>query len=156
MKTALRFVLALSLQLSAFSFFTGCASTSTTSPATPADVQARRALAVEAALSIGLVPVLQNNPDYIPAAQAVAATLDTITKDTLTPEDITAFIAAAPVKEKDRPTVSAIVVGAWLAYSAVDPNATGVPVQPAVKPFLNAAARGLRSAASAAIANPKR
>ena len=29
--------------------------------------------AVEDALSIGLVPVLSRNPDYVPAAQAVAA-----------------------------------------------------------------------------------
>lgn len=159
----LRVLLALSLQLSALCFFTGCASTGTTAKLSPAEVQQRRALAVEFTLSNALAPVLRNNPDYIPVAREAADRLATLQRDTITTVDIANFIAGTALKPEDVPQVTAAVNGAWLIYSLVSPDSAGsvdsqvnaTVARADVQAFLAAISRGLRTAAANAAANPK-
>lgn len=145
MKT--RSLLALSLQLSALSLFVGCASGP--SPAAPSDRQAVIANAVEDTLSIGLVPVLVKNPDYIPVARGIAVALGTFSGDTLASADVEAFLVKTTLAPEDARTIAALVNAAWDTYTRRYAQQVNAGVRPDVKLFLGAVSSGIARALAA-------
>lgn len=105
--------------------------------------------ATESAIGIGLVPVLSHNPSYIQAAQSVGVALGTFSGDTLTPEEIHAFVAKVPLAEADAKTVEGVVNAAWAVYSKKWAQQVGANVRPDVKLFLGAVANGIETAVAA-------
>lgn len=125
---------------------TGCISTSTTAP-TPA--QELIANAVEDAVSIGLVPVFTKNPSYLAAAQTVALGLGSFAGDTLTSDDVAAFLAKTPLTKEDQRIVAGVVNAAWQVYAKRYAQKVGASTRPDVKLFLAAVSNGIKSAIAA-------
>lgn len=132
--------------LCAASLFTGCAS-STTVDVTPK--QTVIANAVEDTLSIGLVPVLTKNPDYVPIAASVAAALGTFTGETLASADVEAFLAKTKLAPEDARTIAALVNAAWDTYARRYSQQVSATVRPDVKLFLAAVSNGITRAIAA-------
>lgn len=123
----------------------GCTSV----PTDPTPKQQVIANAVEDALSIGLVPVLTKNPDYIAAANSVAAALGTFSGDTITPADVDAFLSKTGIAPSDAKVVAGIVNAAWATYEKRYAQQVNGSVRPDVKLFLAAVANGIRAAVAA-------
>ena len=124
---------------------TGCVGTATAPTATQRSI----ASAVEDAISIGLVPVLSKNPSYAPAASAVAAALGSFAGDTLTPDDVRAFLAKTSLTPDDQRAVAGIVNAAWAVFTKRYAERVGAATRPDVKLFLAAVADGIKSAVAA-------
>lgn len=135
--------------LNALCFFVaGCVSNS--SPATdPSSQQQLVANAVEDTLSVGLVPVLAKNRDYVPIAQSVAAALGTFSGDTLTAADVSAFLAKTNLAPEDATTIAALVNAAWDTYTRRYAQQVNASVRPDVKLFLVAVSNGINRAIAA-------
>jgi len=138
--------------LFALCFLPGCVSS--TSTGVPTSSEQSWANGVGDFLSLGLAPVLANNPDYIPAAQALGATLGTFTGDTLTPDNVAALVATAAAKAqgfsvKDQKTVTALINAAWARYAKNYQGNANAAIRPDVKLFLAAAADGIAAAVAA-------
>lgn len=146
MKSWLRNLLLTSTTL-ALCLLTGCVSPTTSTP--PTSRTELIAAAVEDLLAIGLVPVLSKNPAYLPAAQAVAATLGTFSGSTLTPDDVDAFLARTSLVEEDRRAVAGIVNAAWSVFTRRYAEQVGASIRPDVRLFLAAVSRGITSAVAA-------
>ncbi len=125
----------------------GCVSTGP-APA-PTSVQQIIANAVEDAVSIGLVPVLTKNPSYAAAAQTVALALGTFAGDTVTPADVTAFLAKTPLTLEDQRVVAGIVNASWQVFVKRYVAQVGTATRPDVKLFLAAVSSGIKSAVAA-------
>ena len=124
---------------------TGCVGTTTAPTATQLSI----ASAVEDAISIGLVPVLTKNPSYAPAASAVAAALGSFSGDTLTPDDVRAFLAKTSLTPDDQRAVAGIVIAAWSVFQKRYAERVGTATRPDVKLFLAAVSNGIKSAVAA-------
>jgi len=124
---------------------TGCVGTATAPTATQRSI----ASAVEDAISIGLVSVLTKNPSYAPAASAVAAALGSFAGDTLTPDDVRAFLAKTSLTPDDQRAVAGIVIAAWSVFQKRYAERVGAATRPDVKLFLAAVADGIKSAVAA-------
>ena len=133
------------LALALLTTLTGCVGTATA----PTPIQLSLASAVEDAISIGLVPVLSKNPGYAPAASAVAAALGSFAGDTLTPDDVRAFLAKTSLTPDDQRVVAGIVNAAWSVFTKRYAERVGAATRPDVKLFLAAVADGIKSAVSA-------
>ena len=121
----------------------------TTAPVTPTDKQTVIANAVEDTLSIGLVPVLTKNPDYIPVAKSIAAALGTFGGDTLASADVEAFLARTSLAPEDARTIAALVNAAWDTYTRRYAQQVNASVRPDVKLFLAAVGNGINRALAA-------
>lgn len=121
----------------------------TTAPVTPTDKQTVIANAVEDTLSIGLVPVLTKNPDYIPVAKSIAAALGTFGGDTLASADVEAFLARTSLAPEDARTIAALVNAAWDTYTRRYAQQVNASVRPDVKLFLAAVSNGITRALAA-------
>lgn len=139
-------VLAAALLCAASLFTAGCAS-STTVEVTPK--QTVIANAVEDTLSIGLVPVLTKNPDYVPIAASVAAALGSFTGETLASADVEAFLAKTKLAPEDARTIAALVNAAWDTYARRYSQQVSANVRPDVKLFLAAVSNGITRAITA-------
>ena len=139
--------LALFLAITAACFsVAACVSTSTPAPTATQQIVAN---AVEDAVSIGLVPVFTKNPSYVAAAQTVALGLGSFTGDTITPADVTAFLAKTPLTVADQRTVAGVVNAAWGIYVKRYAEKVGASTRPDVKLFLAAVSNGIKSAVAA-------
>lgn len=127
----------------------GCISTATPPAPAAADTQQTIANAVEDAISIGLVPVLTKNPDYVAAAQGVANALGSFTGSDITPGDVAAFLARTKLSAEDQRTVAGIVNAAWATYAKRYAQRVNSSVRPDVKIFLAAVANGINAAVAA-------
>jgi hypothetical protein len=125
--------------------FTGCTSV----PTAPTDRQTTIANAVEDTLSLGLVPVLVKNSDYVPAARSIAAALATFTGDTLEAVQVEAFLARSSLAPEDAATIAALVNAAWDTYSRRYAQQVNAKVRPDVKLFLGAVSNGITRALAA-------
>jgi hypothetical protein len=141
MKTRTR-ILILATSLLAFA---GCSS----APVAPTDKQTVIANAVEDTLSIGLVPVLVKNPDYVPVARSVAVTLGAFDGAVLTPADVDAFLAKTSLAPEDARTIAALVNASWDTYARRYAQQVNASVRPDVKLFLAAVANGITRALAA-------
>ena len=130
--------------------FTGCTSV----PTAPTDKQTVIANAVEDALSLGLVPVLVKNPDYVPVARSIAAALATFTGDTLEAVQVESFLGKTSMAPEDAATVAALINGAWDTYSRRYAQQVNAQVRPDVKIFLAAVSNGITRALAALPARP--
>jgi hypothetical protein len=128
-------------------FATGCVSGTT--PAAPTDKQTVIANAVEDTLSIGLVPVLVKNPDYIPVARSVAVALGAFDGAVLTPADVDAFLAKTALAPEDARTIAALVNASWDTYARRYAQQVNAKVRPDVKLFLGAVSSGITRALAA-------
>lgn len=141
-----------SLRLALFAIYasslllSGCASSSTTAPT---DKQQLVANAVEDTLSVGLVPVLTKNPDYITVANGIAAALGTFTGDTLSSANVEAFLAHTALAPEDARTIAALVNAAWDTYTRRYAQQVNSSVRPDVKLFLGAVSNGIKRAVAA-------
>lgn len=133
--------------LSSVLCFSGCASAPNTGAVT--DRQVTIAAAVEDTLSLGLVPVLVKNPDYVPVARSIAAALAVADGATLTPGDVEAFLAGTSLAPEDARTIAALVNAAWDTYSRRYAQQVGASIRPDVKLFLGAVSNGLTRALAA-------
>jgi hypothetical protein len=124
---------------------TGCVSTQTA----PTAGQRSLAAAVEDAISIGLVPVLTKNPSYAPAALAVALALGSFSGDTITSDDVRAFLAQTSLTPEDQRAVAGIVIAAWSVFTKRYAERVGAATRPDVKLFLAAVSDGIKSAVAA-------
>ena len=115
----------------------------------PTSAQQTIANAVEDAVSIGLVPVLTKNPSYAAAAQTVALALGTFAGDTVTPTDVTAFLAKTPLTLEDQRVVAGIVNASWQVFVKRYASQVGTATRPDVKLFLAAVSSGIKSAVAA-------
>lgn len=141
-------ITALFLAAIAFAGFSGCVSA--TSPGAVTSTQQTVANAVEDAISIGLVPVLTKNPSYIGAAQTVAAGLGAFSSSTITPDDVSAFLAKVPqISPADARVIAGIVNAAWATYTKRYAQQVGANVRPDVKLFLDAVSNGIGAAVAA-------
>lgn len=127
--------------------FTGCVSSS--SAVSVSDRQLTIANAVEDTLSVGLVPVLTKNPDYIPVAQSIAAALGTFGGGTLASADVEAFLARTSLAPEDARTIAALVNAAWDTYTRRYAQQVSSSVRPDVKLFLAAVSNGITRALAA-------
>lgn len=127
--------------------FAGCASTPSTGTVT--DKQTVIANAVEDTLSLGLVPVLVKNPDYVPVARSVAVALAAFDGATLTPADVEAFLAGTDLAPEDARTIAALVNAAWDTYARRYAQQVNATVRPDVKLFLGAVGNGITRALAA-------
>jgi len=143
MKTPSSFLFALAAAL----MLAGCVSS--TSPTAPSDKQAVIANAVEDTLSIGLVPVLVKNPDYIPVARSIAVALGAFDGAALTPADVDAFLAKTSLAPEDARTIAALVNASWDTYARRYAQQVNANVRPDVKLFLAAVANGITRALAA-------
>lgn len=150
MKT--RLIIALTA-LFASAFVAGCSSTPQRAPApdsAPApERQAAIANAVEDTLSLGLVPVLVKNPDYIVIARGVAVALAAFDGATLSPSDVEAFLAGTSLPPEDARTITALVNAAWDTYARRYAQQVNASVRPDVKLFLGAVGNGINRALDA-------
>ncbi len=121
----------------------------TSAPIDPTPKQQVVANAVEDTLSIGLVPVLTKNRTYIPAAAAVASSLGSFTGETITPEDVQAFLGKTNLSAEDRAELAGLVNAAWETYSLRYAQQVNASVRPDVKLFLSSVSNGIRRAISA-------
>lgn len=124
----------------------GCVSTSTTAPTAAQELIAN---AVEDAVSIGLVPVFTKNPSYLPAANTVALGLGSFAGDTISPDDVAAFLAKTSLAKEDQRIVAGVVNAAWQVYSKRYAQKVGASTRPDVKLFLAAVSNGIKSAVAA-------
>jgi len=129
-------------------FFAGCVSSTATAPA-PSDRQQLVANAVEDTLSVGLVPVLAKNRDYVAIAQSIAAALGTFSGDTLTAADVSAFLGKTNLAPEDATTIAALVNAAWDTYTRRYAQQVSANVRPDVKLFLGAVSSGIKRAIAA-------
>lgn len=127
---------------------TGCVSSSSADEP-PLPKHEVLANAVEDTLAIGLVPVLVNNPEYVPVAQGISVALGAGTAGSMTTADIQAFLLKAGVADTDAATVSALVNATWDTYSRRYASEVGASVRPDVKLFLSAVANGISRAVAA-------
>ena len=127
--------------------FSGC----TSLPVDPTPAQQVIANAAEDAISIGLVPVLANNPAYTASADAVASALGAFSGDDLTPEGVKAFLAnpAFKLEEKDQTVIAGVVNAAWTAYKKRYAEKVSSSIRPDVKLFLAAVSNGIHAAVAA-------
>lgn len=123
----------------------GCTSV----PTSPTDKQTVIANAVEDTLSVGLVPVLTKNPDYIPVAKSISAALGTFGGDTLASAEIEAFLARTSLAPEDARTITALVNAAWDTYTRRYAQQVNASVRPDVKLFLAAVSNGITRALAA-------
>ena len=121
----------------------------TTSPVDPTYKQTTIANAVEDTLSVGLVPVLAKNPDYIPVAKSVAVALGSFGGETLASADIEAFVAKTNLAPEDARTVAALINAAWDTYCRRYAQQVNASVRPDVKLFLASVAAGIHRALAA-------
>lgn len=121
----------------------------TSAPVAPTSTQQTIANAVQDTLSIGLVPVLTKNPDYINAARAVAAALGSFGGSTFTEADVDAVLAKTSLAPEDARTVAGIVNAAWATYQRRYAQRVGASIRPDVKLFLSAVADGITAAIAA-------
>jgi hypothetical protein len=125
---------------------TACVSTS---PTVPTATQQVIANAVEDAISIGLVPVFTKNPSYLVAANTVAITLGSFSGDSLTPADVSAFLAKTSLTDADQRAVAGVVNAAWGIYAKRYSERVGAATRPDVKLFLSSVSNGIKSAIAA-------
>lgn len=125
----------------------GCVSS--TAPVSVTSTQQTIANAAEDAISIGLVPVLAKNPSYIGVAQAVALALGSFSGDTLTADDVNAFLAKTTLAPQDAQTVAGIVNAAWAVFEKRYAQQVGAATRPDVKLFLAAVSNGIKAAVAA-------
>lgn len=125
----------------------GCVSTQ--APTGPTATQELIANAVEDAVSIGLVPVFTKNPSYLSAANTVALGLGTFAGDTITPDDVSAFLAKTTLKPEDQRIVAGVVNAAWRVFTKRYAQKVGASTRPDVKLFLSAVSSGIKSAVAA-------
>jgi len=125
----------------------GC---TTTAPVAPSQTQVAIANAVEDAISIGLVPVFTKNPSYLAAANTIALGLGSFAGDTLTPADVSAFLAKTSLTEADQRIVAGVVNASWGIYVKRYATVAGAATRPDVKLFLAAVSNGIKSATAAA------
>jgi hypothetical protein len=127
-------------------FVSGCATTTTSTA--PTDKQTVIANAVEDTLSIGLVPVLTKNPDYVPVARSLAVALASFSGETLALSDIEAALAKTKLAPDDARTVAALINAAWDTYARRYAQQVSASVRPDVKLFLGAVESGINRAIS--------
>lgn len=127
--------------------FSGCQSAP--GAGTVTSTQQTVANAAEDAISIGLVPVLAKNPSYIGAAQTVALALGSFSGDTLTADDVAAFLAKTSLAPQDAQTVAGIVNAAWAVFEKRYAQQIGSATRPDVKLFLAAVSNGIKAAVAA-------
>lgn len=125
---------------------TGCVSTG---PSAPTATQELIANAVEDAVSIGLVPVFTKNPSYLPAANTVALGLGSFAGDTISPDDVSAFLAKTSLAKEDQRIVAGVVNAAWQVFTKRYAQQARASVRPDVKLFLGAVSNGIKSAIAA-------
>jgi len=121
----------------------------TSAPVEPTSNQQLVANAVEDVISVGLVPVLTKNASYIGAAEAVAAGLGSFSGDTLTADDVQAFLGKTSLSEQDAKTVAGLINAAWATYQKRYAQQVSASVRPDVKLFLTAVANGIHEAVAA-------
>lgn len=138
--------------------FIGCTSTGTTpqfSPQMGADL-------VQLSTSVGGTVLLRNNPQYIPAAQAIALGVDVAlaASPTLTIDGINQFISttalAKGVNPIDVPLFQTLADAIYQAYTAQFKTAVVTSTDPNVLLYVNAFKNGLTTAAAGASAFPKK
>lgn len=125
----------------------GCVSS--VAPTAPTAAQELIANAVEDAVSIGLVPVFTKNPSYLPAANTVALGLGAFAGDTLTPDDVAAFLAKTSLTKEDQRIVAGVVNASWQVFTKRYAQKVGASTRPDVKLFLAAVSNGIKSAVAA-------
>jgi hypothetical protein len=118
-------------------------------PTAPTATQQTVANAVEDAISIGLVPVFTKNPSYLVAANTVAITLGSFSGDSLTPADVSAFLAKTSLTDADQRAVAGVVNAAWGIYVKRYSERVGAATRPDVKLFLSSVSNGIKSAIAA-------
>ncbi len=131
--------------------FVGC----TTTPMPVTSQQQLIANGVDDAISIGLVPVLVKNANYIGAANALADALGAFSGATFTSADTDAMIAAAKAKgyafsPTDEKAVVATINAAWARYAKNYQSMANNAIRPDVKLFIGAVADGIHNAAAQA------
>lgn len=135
--------LALALTLAAAALYaTGCSSTSTTSSTSGTSVATLAGLAIE--------PVLDNNPTYIPVAQAVAAALTDAADGTLDASNIVATAATIATTyglANADAAYAQVILTALLAVYTEQTGATAITFSDVTaQAYLKAFASGLNSA----------
>lgn len=123
----------------------GCTST----PTAPTPRQQMVAEAIEDLISVGLVPVLSKNTNYLPVARGIAAALGSFNGTSLLAEDVDAFLAQTAMGEEDKRAIAGIVNAAWAAYQKRYAQQVGASVRPDVKLFLAAVSNGIEAAIAA-------
>ena len=133
--------------LFALTCLVGCVTTP--SPVAPTTTQQLVANAVEDAIAVGLVPVFTKNPSYLAAANTVALGLGSFAGDTLTPADVSAFLAKTSLTEDDQRIVAGVVTASWQIYAKRYSQQVSTATRPDVKLFLAAVSNGIKAAAAA-------
>jgi hypothetical protein len=120
----------------------------TTTPTAPSAQQILVANAVEDALSVGLVPVLANNPAIVPEVAAAAKLLRAATAATFTPADVDGLVARLKLSPADARLVAGLLNAAWSTYQRRYAEQVG-QVRPDVALFTRAVANGIERAVAA-------
>lgn len=132
-----------------FAFILALMAGCTSVPSDPTPKQQFIANAIEDTLSVGLVPVLSKNNQYLAEAKTVAAILGSFEGTELTPKDIDTFVGRLKLAPEDIRAVTGLVNAAWSTYQKRYAEQIGKSLRPDVKLFLGAVSRGINNAIAA-------
>lgn len=126
--------------------FSACTTTSTT----PQDRSAAITSAMLELAGTSFAPILANNPDYVPVAQAVADGLGVVELGEINADTIRAFVAQIAQHHQFSPAQRAyaelIVTSAWTIYTAQTGTTSAQLSDPNIKAWVASFRRGLASA----------